>query len=69
VARWWGACNDAKEALTRCFTEEKKVMRADRQAAAKARYLAAKAKSEAAVAAAAAAAAAVVAEGGAQPSS
>jgi hypothetical protein len=27
IAKWWGACNDAKFALTKCLAEEKKVMR------------------------------------------
>jgi Cytochrome c oxidase biogenesis protein Cmc1 like len=31
IARWWGACNDAKVALTKCLAEEKRVLRAERQ--------------------------------------
>jgi hypothetical protein len=27
IAKWWGACNDAKFDLTRCLTEEKKILR------------------------------------------
>ncbi|GBF87577.1 hypothetical protein Rsub_00288 [Raphidocelis subcapitata] len=38
VAMWWGACNDAKFALTKCLAAEKKEMRAERQARAKEEY-------------------------------
>lgn len=27
IAKWWGACNDAHWALTRCLAEEKKIIR------------------------------------------
>jgi hypothetical protein len=27
ISRWWGACNDAKWALSGCLAEEKKTMR------------------------------------------
>jgi hypothetical protein len=27
VAKWWGACNDFKWALSHCLAEEKKVLR------------------------------------------
>jgi hypothetical protein len=27
VSKWWGACNDAKFALTKCLAEEKRELR------------------------------------------
>jgi hypothetical protein len=27
ISKWWGACNDAKFALTKCLAEEKKQLR------------------------------------------
>jgi len=35
ISKWWGGCNDAKFALSKCLAEEKKVMRAERQERAK----------------------------------
>jgi hypothetical protein len=29
ISKWWGACNDAKFALTNCLAEEKKQLRCE----------------------------------------
>lgn len=38
ISKWWGACNDAKFALTKCLAEEKTQLRAERQEKARQRH-------------------------------
>ncbi|KAF6250261.1 hypothetical protein COO60DRAFT_1577551 [Scenedesmus sp. NREL 46B-D3] len=57
VSKWWGACNDAKFALTKCLAEEKRELRAERQERARQQHRELRRQAEDRAAAAAAAAA------------